>query len=145
MSDRILYTAQAKVTGGRAEGHASTSDGTLDLDLKLPTELGGPGGATNPEQLFAVGYAACFEGALGVVAKRARAEAEDVEITSKVHLHPTPEKGFKLSVAMDVVFPQVSDAEQAKELVRQAHEVCPYSLATRGNIDVSFTANGEAV
>ncbi len=142
---KILYTAQATVSGGRGEGHGETSDGALSVDLRLPGELGGEGGGTNPEQLFAVGYAACFEGALGAVARRTKAELGDVSITSKVNLHPTPERGFALSVEMDVTIPGVADAGEAAELVRAAHGVCPYSNATRGNIDVAFTANGEAV
>jgi len=142
---KILYTAQATVSGGRGEGHGETTDGALSVDLRLPPEMGGQGGGTNPEQLFAVGYAACFEGALGAVARRTKADLGDVSITSQVNLHPTPERGFALSVAMDVTIPGVADASEAAELVRAAHGVCPYSNATRGNIDVTFTANGEPV
>ena len=83
---KVLYTAEAHVTGGRAEGHGKTSDGALEVDLRLPTEMGGEGGGTNPEQLFAVGYAACFEGAIGAVARREKAEVGDVAIDSKVSL-----------------------------------------------------------
>lgn len=140
-----IYTAQAHVTGGRAEGHGKTSDGALEVDLRLPTEMGGQGGGTNPEQLFAVGYAACFEGALGVVARRAKVEAGEVAIDSSVTLTPNGQGGFDLSVGLDVTLPGVEDAAQAIELVRGAHEVCPYSNATRGNIEVALTANGEAV
>lgn len=145
MSDKVLYTASATVTGGRDEGHGETSDGTLVVDLRLPAEMGGQGGGTNPEQLFAVGYAACFEGAVKVVARRMKLDADDVSIASTVNLHPTPERGFKLSVGLDVTLPQVTDAAQAKEIVTTAHQVCPYSNATRGNIDVTLTANGEAL
>jgi Ohr subfamily peroxiredoxin len=140
-----LYTAAAHVTGGRAKGHGRSSDGELEVDLRLPRELGGEGDGTNPEELFAVGFAACFEGALGVVARRARLEAGDVAIDSKVMLFPTEERGFKLSVALDVTLPSVEDTGQAVELVRAAHRVCPYSNATRGNIDVALTANGAEV
>jgi len=140
-----IYTAEAHVTGGRAEGHGHTSDGALDVDLRLPSEMGGSGGGTNPEQLFAVGYAACFEGALGVVGRRAKAEVGDVEIDSKVSLTPNSHGGFDLGVQLDVSLPSVSDIEAAKALVRGAHEVCPYSNATRGNIEVGLTANGEPV
>jgi Ohr subfamily peroxiredoxin len=140
-----IYTAEAHVTGGRAEGHGHTSDGALDVDLRLPSEMGGQGGGTNPEQLFAVGYASCFEGALGVVARRAKAEAGDVAIDSKVSLSPNGQGGFQLSVELDVTLPSVEDAETAKELVKAAHEVCPYSNATRGNIDVQLSANGQPV
>ena len=141
----ILYTAEAHVTGGRAEGHGRTSDGTLEVDLRLPREMGGEGGGTNPEQLFAVGYAACFEGALGVIARRAKAEAGDIAIDSKVTLTPNAERGFDLGVQLDVSLPSVSDIEVAKQLVSSAHKVCPYSNATRGNIEVVLTANGEPV
>jgi lipoyl-dependent peroxiredoxin len=140
-----LYTAEAHVTGGRANGHGRTSDGALEVDLRLPTEMGGQGGGTNPEELFAVGFAACFEGALGVVGRRSKAETGDVAIDSKVMLFPTPERGFKLGVELDVSLPSVEDSTQAIELVRAAHQVCPYSNATRGNIDVTLTANGQPV
>jgi lipoyl-dependent peroxiredoxin len=142
---REIYTAEAVVTGGRAEGHGRTSDGELEVDLRLPKELGGEGDGTNPEQLFAVGYAACFEGALGVVGRRERAEVGDVSITSRVSLLPNEQKGFDLAVALDVTLPQVSDPAEAARIVAAAHEVCPYSNATRGNIDVSLTANGQPV
>jgi Ohr subfamily peroxiredoxin len=107
--------------------------------------MGGDGAGTNPEQLFAVGYAACFEGALGVVGRRANADVSDAAIDSQVSLSPNGEGGFVLSVELDVTLPQVADASQAAELVRIAHTVCPYSNATRGNIDVTLTANGTAV
>ena len=142
---KVLYTAEAMVTGGRANGHGRTSDGSLEIDLRLPTEMGGPGGATNPEQLFAIGYAACFEGAIGVAARRERVEAGDVSIDSKVHLSRTPERGFGLAVELDVSLPSVEDPEQAARIVAAAHKVCPYSNATRGNIDVTLTANGHPV
>jgi lipoyl-dependent peroxiredoxin len=140
-----LYTAKAHVTGGRAEGHGRTEDGALEVDLRLPAEMGGTGGGTNPEELFAVGYAACFEGALGVVARRTKVEAGDAAIDSEVSLSPNGAGGFLLSVALNVNLPSVEDPAAAVELVRAAHEVCPYSNATRGNIDVSLTANGAPV
>ncbi len=142
---KVLYTAEANVAGGRAEGHGKTSDGALEVDLRIPEGMGGPGGGTNPEQLFAVGYAACFEGALAVAARRARVEAGDAEIDSKVKLLPTKEGGFELAVELDVRLPSMEDGSAAVELVRAAHEVCPYSNATRGNIEVALTANGEPV
>jgi lipoyl-dependent peroxiredoxin len=142
---RVLYTAQATVTGGRAEGHGRTSDGTLEVDLRLPTEMGGQGGGTNPEQLFAIGYAACFEGAIGVAARREHVEAGDVSIDSRVHLSPTAERGFGLAVELDVSLPSVEDADTAVRVVDAAHQVCPYSNATRGNIEVKLTANGRPV
>jgi len=142
MSDKTLYTAGAHVTGGRAEGHGRTTDGVLEVDLRLPSEMGGQGGGTNPEQLFAVGYAACFEGAIGAVARRMKVDPQDVAIDSRVNLHPTEERGFKLSVDLDVTLSGV-EGDQAKELIDAAHHVCPYSNATRGNIDVNITVNGE--
>ena len=139
---RVLYTAEARVTGGRVAGHGRTNDGVLDVQLRAPKEMGGEGGGTNPEQLFAVGYAACFESALGVVGRRERAEVGDVSIDSRVSLLPTEERGFKLAVQLDVTLPQVPDPEQAERIVAAAHHVCPYSNATRGNIDVTLTVNG---
>jgi Ohr subfamily peroxiredoxin len=144
MADK-LYTAKAHVTGGRAEGHGRSSDGALEVDLRIPAEMGGPGGGTNPEELFAVGYAACFEGALGVVARRAKADPGDVAIGSSVSLSTNSQGGFVLSVGLDVTLPAISDAATAVDLVRAAHEVCPYSNATRGNIEVALTANGTPV
>ena len=140
-----LYTAKAHVTGGRAEGHGVTSDGALDVQLRVPSEMGGPGGGTNPEELFAVGYAACFEGALGVVARRAKVDTGDVAIDSAVSLSPDGKGGFLLSVQLDVTLPDVLEAGTAVDLVRSAHQVCPYSNATRGNIEVGLTANGAPV
>ncbi|HWD10667.1 MAG TPA: organic hydroperoxide resistance protein [Solirubrobacteraceae bacterium] len=140
-----LYTAKARVTGGRAEGHGRTSDGALEVDLRLPTEMGGSGGGTNPEELFAVGYASCFESALGVVARRAKTDVGDVAIESAVSLLPDGKGGFLLAVELDVTLPGVEDSDTAVELVHDAHQVCPYSNATRGNIDVTLTANGAPV
>jgi osmotically inducible protein OsmC len=142
---RVLYTAQATVTGGRAAGHGRTNDGALDVQLRSPKQMGGDGGGTNPEQLFAVGYAACFESALGVVARRERAEVGDVSIDSRVSLLPTQERGYKLAVELAVSLPQVQDPEQARRIVAAADQVCPYSNATRGNIDLTLTANGNDV
>src|SRR5882757_9283980 len=143
--DRVLYTAEAHVTGGRVKGHGRTSDGALEVELRTPTEMGGEDIGTNPEQLFAVGYAACFESALGAVARRERVEVGDVSIDSRVSLLPTAERGFKLAVELNVTLPQVDDAEEAARLVAAAHQVCPYSNATRGNIDVTLTANGKGI
>ena len=137
---KVIYTAKANVTGGREKGHGVTDDGALDIQLRPPTE----GGGTNPEQLFAVGYAACFEGALGAVARREKLEVGDVAIDSKVSLNPGPERTFVLAVELDVTLPQIT-GDEAAHLVRAAHEVCPYSNATRGNIDVTLTANGRPV
>ncbi|HEY1516074.1 MAG TPA: organic hydroperoxide resistance protein [Solirubrobacteraceae bacterium] len=142
---KVLYTAEATVTGGREQGHGKTTDGALEVQLRTPTEMGGEGGGTNPEQLFAVGYAACFEGALGVVGRREKAEVGDASIDSKVRLVTTEDKGFNVAVQLDVTLPQVADAEEAKRIVAAAHQVCPYSNATRGNVEVTLTANGQAV
>ena len=139
---RVLYTAEATVTGGRSDGHGRTSDGALDVRLRSPVEMGGEGGGTNPEQLFAVGYAACFEGAIGVAGRRERAEVGDVSIDSRVTLTPTEDRALRLGVELDVTLPQVSEPEQAARIVEVAHRVCPYSNATRGNIDVKLSVNG---
>src|ERR1700730_4164071 len=141
---KVLYTANAHVTGGR-DGHGRTTDGELEVDLRTPVEMGGAGGGTNPEQLFAVGYAACFESALGVIGRRERVEVGDVSIDSRVSLLPTEERGYTLAVELDVTLPQVQDPEQAARIVAAAHQVCPYSNATRGNIDVTLTANGRDI
>jgi len=145
MANRVLYTARAHVTGGRVHGHGRTDDGALEVDLRMPTEMGGEGGGTNPEQLFAVGYAACFEGALGAAARRERLTIDDAAIDSSVSLLPTEERGFKLAVELDVTLPSVEDPDQAVALVEAAHQICPYSNATRGNIEVTLTANGAPV
>jgi lipoyl-dependent peroxiredoxin len=142
---KVIYTAQATVTGGRVHGHGRTSDGILDVQLRPPVEAGGEGGGTNPEQLFAVGYAACFEGAIGTVGRREKVEVGDVSIDSKVSLVATSERVYTVAVELDVTLPQVSDSEQAVRIVADAHKVCPYSNATRGNIDVKLSANGQPV
>lgn len=143
---KAIYTAEASVTGGRLKGHGKTTDGELEVDLRIPEELGGEGGGTNPEELFAVGFAACFEGALSTVARRQKVDADDAVIDSKVSLVPNPEtKGFDIAVELGVSLPSIDDAEAAAEVVRAAHKVCPYSNATRGNIEMVLTANGQPV
>jgi osmotically inducible protein OsmC len=142
---KVLYTAAATVTGGRSEGHGRTNDGALDVQLRSPSEMGGDGGGTNPEQLFAVGYAACFEGAIGVAGRRERVAVGDVSIDSRVMLKPIEERALGLGVELDVTLPQVSDPEQAARIVEAAHKVCPYSNATRGNIEVKLTVNGRSL
>jgi osmotically inducible protein OsmC len=142
---KVLYTAQATVTGGRIAGHGRTSDGALDVQLRTPPELGGEGGGTNPEQLFAVGYAACFESAVGVIGRRERAEVGDVSIDSRVTLTPTEDRGFAIGVWLDVSLPQVDDPELAARIIAAAERVCPYSNATRGNIELKLTVNGNPV
>lgn len=141
---KTVYTAEAHVTGGRIAGHGRTPDGVLEVDIRLPPELGGDERGTNPEQLFAVGYAACFEGALAAVARRRKLEVGDVEIDSKVHLVTGEERSFTVAVELDVRLPSV-EGDDAVDLVEAAHKVCPYSNATRGNIEVALSANGVPV
>src|SRR5580704_17685243 len=127
---KSLYTAKAHVTGGREQGHGVTSDGALDVQLRTPTDMGGQGGGTNPEQLFAVGYAACFEGALGVVGRRERVDLGAVAIDAEVTLITTETKGFNGAVTLNVSLPGIADPDTASSLVAAAHAVCPYSNAT---------------
>jgi lipoyl-dependent peroxiredoxin len=141
---KVLYTAKAHVTGGRG-GHGRTADGQLDVNLRLPTEMGGEGGGTNPEELFAVGWAACFESAIAGVARRQHVEAGEVSIESVISLLPTGDGGFKLAASLNVSIPSVSDRDVAAELIRAAHQVCPYSNATRGNVDVELLLDGQAL
>ncbi|WP_298746425.1 organic hydroperoxide resistance protein [uncultured Serinicoccus sp.] len=133
-----LYTATALATGDGRNGRVESSDGILAADVRAPKEMGGPGGATNPEQLFAAGYAACFHSALRGVAKRAGADVTDSEVVADVSIGPNGEGGFGLAVGLEVTLPQVERAD-AEKLVEQAHQVCPYSNATRGNIEVTLT------
>ncbi len=132
-----LYTARATATGGRA-GHAVSDDGIIDLDLRPPKEMGGPGGATNPEQLFAAGYAACFQSALGVVGRRQGTDTGSSTVEADVTIGTIP-GGYGLAVALRVSIPGV-EPETVRTLAEAAHQVCPYSNATRGNIDVTITA-----
>jgi osmotically inducible protein OsmC len=141
---KTIYTAEAHVAGGRVAGHGRTSDGALEVDLRTPTEMGGEGGGTNPEQLFAVGYAACFESALAAVARRQKLEPGEVEIDSKVMLVTGEDRSFTIAVELAVTLPSV-EGQAAVELVEAAHGVCPYSNATRGNIELTLTANGTAI
>jgi lipoyl-dependent peroxiredoxin len=140
---KALYTANAKVTGGRIAGHGVTADGMLEVDLRVPKELGGEGEGTNPEELFAIGYAACFESALATVARRSKQDVGDVSVDSCVSLVTTEDRAFTVAVELNVTLPSLED-DDAAELVRAAHKVCPYSNATRGNIDVTLSANGKA-
>jgi osmotically inducible protein OsmC len=130
-----LYTAVATATGEGRNGHARSSDGLLDLDLAVPREMGGPGGATNPEQLFAAGYAACFHSALRGVAREWKLSFSDSAVTAEVGIGPRDDGGFGLEVTLHV---ELGGLEQptAEKLVMAAHQVCPYSNATRGNIPV---------
>jgi lipoyl-dependent peroxiredoxin len=151
MAYQPLYTAVATATGGR-DGHVESSDGIVKLDLSVPREMGGPGkpGASNPEQLFASGYSACFAGAIGFVANQQHKKLSDVQVTGHVTFGKADEKatydadgktyplpGFQLAVRLDVHLPGVDKAE-AEKLIEHAHQVCPYSRATRNNIEVKF-------
>jgi lipoyl-dependent peroxiredoxin len=141
---KILYTAEAIVEGGR-EGHGRTSDGRLEVDLSVPESMRGQGGpGTNPEQLFAVGYAACFQSALLNVANGRKLDASDSRITSRVGLGPTGHGGMGLTVELDLHAPHLSPSEAADAMAR-AHELCPYSNATRGNIEVNLTIDGASL
>jgi Ohr subfamily peroxiredoxin len=133
---QIYYTAQATATGDGRNGHVTSSDGVIDTDVRAPKELGGPGGATNPEQLFAAGYSACFLNALLRVARRQSANVDGAEVTAEVGLGAAGGGAFGLAVTLKVALPNV-DRAKAQELVEAAHQVCPYSNATRGNIDVA--------
>ena len=138
---KTLYTAEAVVEGGRA-GHGRSLDGRLDVKLSVPESMGGSGGpGTNPEELFAVGYAACFQSALLSVADGRRLDASGSQIISRVGIGPTGHGGFGLSVALDLHAPHLT-AEQAAEMMARAHERCPYSNATRGNINVELSVDG---
>jgi lipoyl-dependent peroxiredoxin len=141
----ILYTAEATATGGR-EGHARTNDGRLDIDLDVPVEMGGPGGpGTNPEQLFAAGYAACFQSTLLRYASGRNLDVSGSRITARVGIGPLKGGGgFGLRAWLDLDAPQISRAD-AVELMERAHEACPYSRATRGNIEVTLTVGGTSI
>ncbi|MER5846227.1 organic hydroperoxide resistance protein [Streptomyces sp. NPDC002012] len=131
-----LYTAVATATHGR-EGRAVTPDGKLDLQLAIPVEMGGSGQGTNPEQLFAAGYAACFASALGLVGRQAKIDVSDAAVTGEVGIGKQGE-GFGLAVTLRVELPETVDETTGRKLVEQAHQVCPYSNATRGNIPVEL-------
>lgn len=135
-----LYTAVVTARGGR-EGRVHSSDGVLDLALSVPGSMGGPGAAaTNPEQLFAAGYAACFESALAFVARRDKLTLKDVSLTAQVTLNKTGDSQFDLTVELHGLFPGLAKADAGK-LMGQAHEICPYSRATRGNVPVKLVVD----
>jgi lipoyl-dependent peroxiredoxin len=136
MPDQVLYTAKATSTGDGRNGHVVSSDQRLDLDLALPPEMGGSGDGTNPEQLFAAGYAACFHSALRIVARRARVDPGDSTVSAEVGIGPEGE-AFGLVVTLIISIPAL-ERERARELAEAAHQVCPYSRATRGNISVEL-------
>ena len=134
----LLYTAEATATGGRRNGRARSADGELDLRIAPPKEVGGPGGATNPEQLFAAGYAACFDNALASVARMEKLTPGQTTTTALVALAKHPEGGFALAVELRVAIPDLP-RDQAEDLLAKAHKRCPYSRATRGNVEVRLT------
>ncbi|HEY7277756.1 MAG TPA: organic hydroperoxide resistance protein [Trebonia sp.] len=134
----VLYTATAHATGDGRNGHARSEDGILDVDMRVPREMGGPGGAANPEMLFAAGYAACFHSALKVVARQEKVGVDGSEVAASVGIGPLDNGGFGLTVELRVSIPDL-DRDTAEKLVARAHEVCPYSNATRGNIPVTLT------
>ncbi|OII14623.1 organic hydroperoxide resistance protein [Curtobacterium sp. MCBA15_008] len=135
-----LYTAEALSTGAGRDGRVATSDGSFALDLAIPKEMGGSGAGTNPEQLFAAGYAACFHSALQGVARSQKVKIADSSVGGRVQIGPNGQGGYQLAVMLEVVIPGV-EHDQAQALADAAHQVCPYSNATRGNIDVTITVS----
>jgi len=136
---KVLYTAKATATGEGRSGQVRSSDGLIDTNLAVPVEMGGTGGATNPEQLFAAGFAACFHNALRLVARRAKTDVDGSQVTAEIGIGPWEAegvRGFRLVAALRVSLPGV-DRETAERLVAVTHQVCPYSQATRGNIDLT--------
>jgi osmotically inducible protein OsmC len=133
-----LYTAVATATGDGRNGHTASEDGILDLDVRIPKEMGGAGGATNPEQLFAAGYAACFHSALKVVAGQEKADVTGTEVSASVSIGTLDSGGFGLAVELDVHAPNL-EHDAALAQVEKAHQICPYSNATRGNVEVKLT------
>jgi Ohr subfamily peroxiredoxin len=136
MPDTVLYTAEATSTGDGRNGHVTSPDGRLDFDVRMPPEMGGTGQGTNPEQLFAAGYAACFHSALRLVSRNAGTDPGDSTVTAQVGIGPEGE-AFGLVVTLIIHMPDL-DREKARELAEAAHQVCPYSRATRGNISVEL-------
>jgi len=133
-----IYTASAVAIGDGRNGHVRTMDGLVDTDVRTPKEMGGAGGAPNPELLFAAGYAACFHNALRRVVREAGADATDSEVVADVFLSRLPNRNLSLAVQLEISLPNV-DPDAAREFMHQAHQICPYSNATRGNIEVTLT------
>jgi osmotically inducible protein OsmC len=133
----VLYSTTATATGDGRNGHTATEDGMVDVDVRMPKEMGGPGGATNPEQLFAAGYAACFHSAMKLVAKQLDVDTTDSAVSVTAGLGMLDGGAFNLALEIDVHVPNATP-EKAQELVERAHEVCPYSNATRGNVEVKL-------
>ena len=139
---KVLYTAEALATGEGRDGHGRTSDGKVDVALSIPKEMGGSGVGTNPEQLFAVGHAACYHSALRLVARQEKADVSDSSVGARVSLGNKDDGGFTLAVELEITLPNV-DHDTAVALAEKAHQVCPYSNATRGNIDVALTVTDD--
>jgi len=139
---KVLYTAEALATGEGRDGHGRSSDGRLDLDLAIPAEMGGSGNGTNPEQLFAIGYAACYHSALRLVGRQDKADVTDSAVGARVSLGTQDDGAFRLAVELEVTLPNL-DHDAAQALADKAHLVCPYSNATRGNIDVTITVTDD--
>ena len=139
---KTLYTAEALTTGDGRDGHARSADGRLDLQLAIPKEMGGNGDGTNPEQLFAIGYAACFHSALRLVGRQEKADVSDSAVGSRVSIGALDNGGFGLAVELEITLPNV-DHDTAQALTEKAHQVCPYSNATRGNIDVTLVVTDD--
>jgi Ohr subfamily peroxiredoxin len=139
---KTLYTAEALTTGDGRDGHARSADGRLDLALAIPKEMGGSGDGTNPEQLFAIGYAACFHSALRLVARQEKADVSDSAVGARVSIGQLDSGGFGLAVELEITLPNVDHAT-AQTLAEKAHQVCPYSNATRGNIDVTLVVSDD--
>jgi Ohr subfamily peroxiredoxin len=140
MSIEVVFTAESTATGGGRDGHVKSSDGRIDLDTRMPKEAGGNGEGTNPEQLFSAGYAACFLGALRLVARNNKIDLDDASgITAQVGFGKDPDGGFAINAHLIGYLPGLEQSA-ADDLMNQAHQVCPYSKATRGNIDVTLSA-----
>jgi Ohr subfamily peroxiredoxin len=137
-----LYSTEALATGAGRDGHVAVADSDLALDLAVPTAMGGSGKGANPEQLFAAGYAACFHSALQLVARQRKVQVEGSSVGARVSIGPTEAGGFALAVELEVVIPEL-DHETAQSLADAAHQVCPYSDATRGNIPVTVSVSDD--
>ena len=137
-----LYTAEALATGGGRNGHVTAPSGRLDMDMAVPKEMGGSGNGSNPEELFAAGYAACFHSALQAAARTRKVDLGDSSVGARVHVLSTENGGFGLAVDLEVVIPELEPA-LAQEIADAAHTMCPYSNATRGNIDVTITVTDD--
>jgi len=134
---QVIYTADVTASGDGRDGHVTSSDGIIDFDVAVPKEMGGAGGATNPEQLFAAGYSACFHSALRLVSRRAKVSIDGTSVNAKVGFGKNDSGAYGLAVTLIVSIPG-AEREVVQQLTEAAHQVCPYSNATRGNIDVQI-------